>query len=159
MYGEANFNYLVLKLLYGTRVQYCGVGVILYLVLYSWKTSIQYSIQRAIPIPLLNICIQKSIIHNNRHIDYRLVILLATSVLLCEDCFCVAERSEQKPGLTTKLVGTTRETLQEYRLQRHGRTWYWHSIKETSSTYLRIRDTCWSKGKKKRIHNRPVSVA
>ena len=41
MYGEANFNYLVLKLLYGTRVQYCGVGVmkILYLVLYSWKQN------------------------------------------------------------------------------------------------------------------------
>ena len=32
----------------------------------------------------------------------------------------VAERSEQKPELTTKL-GTTRETLQEFRALRHGR--------------------------------------
>ena len=38
--------------------------------------------------------------------------------MLCEDCFYVAERSEQKPELTTKL-GTTRETLQEYRLLQH----------------------------------------
>ena len=47
--------------------------------------------------------------HNNKHIDYRLRVCYA------KICFYVAERSEQKPELTTKL-GTTRETLQEYRL-------------------------------------------
>ena len=66
--------------------------------------------------------------NNNKHIEQ-------TYNVLCEDCFYVAERSEQKPELSTKL-GTTRETLQECRALRHGRIDIIHNfvIKRSSNT-------------------------